>query len=257
MACVRVTQPRFALGHPSTRMVSGQAILGAALGRFLFREVETTETRQIAPDFRRVAFAGPALRDVVWEPGDKIQVFIPGRGMRTYTPFAWDARKGSAELLVYTHGMGPGSAWGARLAVGDRWQFFGPRRSIRASELAAQVIVFGDETSFGLARALSDAKGAERVVSVFEANDAAIARDALTALDLARTAVVARAPADVHLVETCDALIRALDAWPSASLVMTGRAQSIQLVRARLKEKGALRGGKVKAYWAVGKSGLD
>ena len=237
-------------------MASGKAWLEAVVGRFLFRDVETAHVRDLGASFRLVSFCGESLRGVSWEPGDKIQIYLPGHGMRTYTPMTWDAAGGSAELLVFIHGTSPGAEWGRRLRAGDRWQFFGPRRSIRATDLDGPVVLFGDETSFGVARALVDAKSPSTVKSVFEVSDAAESSDVLAQLGIAGT-TVPREPADAHLAATCERLVDELGANPEASLVMTGKAQSIQLLRARLKAKNALRSGKVKAYWSVGKTGLD
>jgi ferric-chelate reductase (NADPH) len=217
-------------------MASAKAWLGAVVGRLVFREVRTVEIRDLGPSFRHVFFRGEALRGVDWEPGDKIQVFLPNQGMRTYTP---------------------GAEWGRRLAVGDRWQFFGPRRSIRASELDGPIVLFGDETSFGVARAMTDAKGLDAVRCVFEVSDAAESSDVLSKLGVSGALLQQRTSGDAHLAETCDRIVDALRANPRAALVMTGKAQSIQALRARLKERDALRPGNVKAYWSVGKAGLD
>jgi ferric-chelate reductase (NADPH) len=237
-------------------MASGKALIGAVIGRFLFREVETTEIRNLGPSFRLVSFRGESLRGVSWEPGDKIQVFLPEHGMRTYTPMSWDGARGSGELLVFIHGTSPGAEWGRRLSAGDRFQFFGPRRSIRATELGGPVVLFGDETSFGVARALADAKTPTAVKCVFEVSNAVESSDVLSKIGVGG-ATIQRESADAHLATTCDRLASELAANPNASLVMTGKAQSIQLLRAHLKAKNALRSGKVKAYWSVGKSGLD
>ncbi|MBX3263192.1 MAG: siderophore-interacting protein [Labilithrix sp.] len=237
-------------------MASGKSVFEAVVGRLLFREVTTLEIRDLGRSFRLVGFGGDALRSASWEAGDKIQIYLPGQGMRTYTPMTWDADRGTAELLVYIHGTSPGAEWGRRLRVGDRWQLFGPRRSIRSTGPADPLVLFGDETSFGVARALADAKRGSSVRCVFEVNDAVESKAALAELGVSGT-TIERRPADAHLAATSERLLEELDALPSAALVMTGRAQSIQLVRGRLKAKRALRAGKVKAYWSVGKTGLD
>lgn len=239
-------------------MASGKSLVESVLGRFLFKDVHTSAITDLADGFRLIQFGGSSLTNVAWEAGDKIQIYLPGKGMRTYTPMAWDAARGTAELLVYVHGSSPGAAWGKGLSASDTWQFFGPRRSIRAGDLANDVVLFGDETSFAVARALGEAKRANgRVRCVFEVNDARAAEDALSKLGLTESVSFERRSADAHLSEVAEALTAALAARADASLVMTGKAQSIQTLRARLKERGALRGGKVKAYWSVGKTGLD
>lgn len=65
--------------------------------------------------------------------------------------------------------------------------------------------------------------------------------------------LVARAPGNAHLDEL-DAQLRART---GSTLDLTGKAQSIQGLRARLEAKPAFSAQKVKAYWALGKRGLD
>ncbi|MBX3216774.1 MAG: siderophore-interacting protein [Labilithrix sp.] len=237
-------------------MASKKSVFGELVGRLFFREVTTLEVRDLAPSLRLVGFGGESLRRTTWEAGDKVQVYLPGQGMRTYTPTRWDAERGVAEVLIHVHGTSPGAEWGRQLRAGDRWQLFGPRRSIRVTGLGESVVLFGDETSFGVARALVGAKRAENVRCVFEVSDLAASKEALASLGVTG-ATIQRQAADAHLEEASERLVEALAAHPSAALVMTGRAQSIQLVRGRLKARQALRGGAVKAYWSLGKTGLD
>ena len=68
---------------------------------------------------------------------------------------------------------------------------------------------------------------------------------------------VERKAGDAHLARVHERLRDVLRAKPDATLVMTGRAQSIQALRSRLKGDGERATPKVKAYWAVGKAGLD
>ncbi len=81
-------------------MTSAKALIGNVLGRFIFHDVTVTRVRDIAPRFRWVEFEGPALRGESWVAGDKVQVFLPEMGMRTYTPLTWDSQKGSTAFLV-------------------------------------------------------------------------------------------------------------------------------------------------------------
>lgn len=240
-------------------MPSGKAILGEFFGRFLFRQALIVGLGEPVPEFRRVSLQGAALRDVAWTPGDKIQVFLPEHGMRTYTPLSWDPRSGATELLVYLHGDGPGAAWGRRAEVGDAVQFFGPRRSIDGSALPAQVVLFGDETSLAVASALRNRLGASNVSCVFELSAAAAgAQPLLAALGLDASVTVPRRDDEAHLEAVHGRLTEMLDQTAGAELVLTGRAVAIQALRTRLKRSSARpRVAASKAYWAAGKRGLD
>ena len=72
-------------------------------------------------------FAPDALEKMA--PGDKVQVFLPDIGMRTYTPLSWETR-GATTFLAYVHGDTPGATWAKRVKAGDEVSFFGPRIAI-------------------------------------------------------------------------------------------------------------------------------
>lgn len=239
-------------------MASGKAILGGMLGRFLFRDARVARVRDVSPHFRWMELEGDALRGVSWSAGDKVQVYLPSVGMRTYTPLAWDAARGATQLLVYLHGNSPGAEWGRNARVGDGCQFMGPRGSLALASLQGPVVLFGDETSFAVAHALRNLRaGAEGVEQVFEVSSRDESESVLRELHLSDGAMVERAPGEGHLPAVAEQLGAALKRRPGAHLVMTGRAQAIQALRARLRADGVDAPRKVKAYWAVGKRGLD
>ena len=236
-------------------MASAKAFIGSVLGQFLFHRATVTRVREPAPRFRWLELEGSSLREDPCEPGDKVQIFLPAAGMRTYTPLSWDAKKGTVAFLVYVHGSGPGAEWGRRAAVGDAVQFLGPRHSLKMGERPGPVVLFGDETSLGVAWSLRT-EGRRDVTPVFEVSQRADVAPLLRELGLEGTDVERR-PGDAHLSEVHERLRAALQKTPGAQLVMTGRAQSIQTLKARFKSGGDSPPGKNKAYWSVGKTGLD
>jgi ferric-chelate reductase (NADPH) len=217
--------------------------------------VATVETLSL--HFRLVDLEGEALRNVNWTPGQKVQVAM-GSGMsaRTYTPMSWDADSGRTRLLAFAHGDGPGSRWSSALREGDTCQFFGPRRSLDLSGLQSPVVLFGDETSFGLAVALRDSSQADGAIHVFEASDAAESRPVLEAIGLGQATLIERIADDAHLAAVEAEVLRL--AASGAHFVLTGKASSIQRVSRALKATGVVSSRvKAKAYWAPGKIGLD
>jgi ferric-chelate reductase (NADPH) len=217
--------------------------------------VATVETLSL--HFRLVDLEGEALRNVNWTPGQKVQVAM-GSGMsaRTYTPMSWDADSGRTRLLAFGHGDGPGSRWSSALREGDTCQFFGPRRSLDLSGLQSPVVLFGDETSFGLAVALRDSSQADGAIHVFEASDAAESRPVLEAIGLGQATLIERIADDAHLAAVEAEVLRL--AASGAHFVLTGKASSIQRVSCALKAAGVVSSRvKTKAYWAPGKVGLD
>lgn len=223
-------------------MDSAKALLGAVAGRFLFRHGEVTAVSRLSEHFVRIDVAGEELVGAPFEPGDKVQVFLPGVGMRTYTPVTWDSG-GRTWFLAFAHGDGPGARWAREVKAGDAVALFGPRRSIDVGALAGPLVVVGDETSLALAVALTRAQAKRHVTAVLEAGRPEELREVAAKLELSHVVVTERG----RLEEALSAQL-ALGASP----VFTGNAATIQTLKRSLKVSG-----KTKAYWAAGKRGLD
>lgn len=231
--------------------------IARTLLRWLTRRARVANVETLSPHFRLIDLEGEALKSVAWTVGQKIQISM-GSGLtaRTYTPMSWDANIGRTRMLAFAHGEGPGSRWAGGLREGDRCEFFGPRRSLDLSGLESPVVLFGDETSFGLAAALRDSPQADGTTYVFEASDIEESWPVLEAMGLGRATLIERIAADVHLASV-EAEVSRLAA-SGAHFLLTGKASSIQRISRALKAVGVISSRmKTKAYWAQGKSGLD
>lgn len=236
-------------------MTSTKGLLLAAVGRLVLRPAAVIDVRAITPRLRRVELHGDALRDVAWTAGDKVQVLLPERDVRTYTPLSWDPGAGRTALLIYDHGEAPGARWSRRVAVGESCRFIGPQRSLSRGP-GRSAIVFGDETSLAVAHAFRRAQPRAPLVGIFEVGEGEGLDAALDLLGLGGATVVQRRDGDAHLGVVAAHLRDARRRHPDAEVFFTGRAQSIQVLRRQLRELGATRGVS-KAYWSVGKTGLD
>ncbi len=221
------------------------------------RPARVAAVETLSPHFRLVDLEGEALTNVAWTAGQKVQVTMgSGLSARTYTPMSWNADSGRTRMLTFSHGNGPGSRWASGLREGDTCQFFGPRRSLDLSGLASPVVLFGDETSFGLAAALRDSPQGAGAMHVFEVSDVAESRQVAEAIGLDQATLIERIADDVHLAAAEDEVLPL--AASGAHFVLTGKASSIQRVSRALKAGGVASSRvKTKAYWAQGKSGLD
>jgi ferric-chelate reductase (NADPH) len=239
---------------PSTKRRVGR--FESVVLKLFTRNVKVLDIEDIGSTFRTVTLGGEALRNVEWRPGDKIQIQLGGWVQRTYTPMDWDAENGRTRILVCLHADGLGTRWTRTLRKGDACIVFGPRRSLDLSGCESPVVLFGDETSFGLAAALHDRPEADDAVYVFEASDVAESRLVLKVIDLCQAMLIERTPADAHLAEAEAEMLRL--AASEAHFVLTGKASSIQRVNRALKAFGVDSSRvKTKAYWAQGKIGLD
>ena len=214
-----------------------------------------TEIQELTGRFRLIELEGEGLRKGRFRPGDKLQIRVAPWKLRTYTPLHWDYTLGRTQLLAFVHAAGPGTTWATSLAVGTRVDVLGPRASIPLSDLGDRAVLFGDETSVGVAAVLRASRpGAE---ALLESSFPGETEQVLASLGLDDAVVIPRTSGDAHLVEIRDRLRRAAREPGPPALVLTGRAQSIQAVRALLDPPSRRSVARTKAYWAVGKAGLD
>ncbi|MBR0816892.1 siderophore-interacting protein [Bradyrhizobium liaoningense] len=225
--------------------------------RWLMHPARVTAIEALSPRFRLIELEGEALKDAAWTAGQKIQVAMgAGLSARTYTPMSWDTGHGRTRLLAFAHGDGPGSCWVRGLRADDSCHFFGPRRSLDLAGLEAPVVLFGDETSFGLAAALRNNLRAGGALHMFEVADAAESQQVLNAVNLGQARLITRSASEEHLTAVEAEMLRL--AANGAQFVLTGNASSIQRVSRALKAAGVAPSRiKAKAYWAPGKTGLD
>jgi NADPH-dependent ferric siderophore reductase len=233
--------------------------LEGAVTKLFTKPARVQALEDVADGFRLVTFAGDALRGVTWLPGQKVQLLLGGWVQRTYTPLSWDAEAGVMQLLAYIHCVGPGSDWARALAVGNSAAIFGPRGSLDLSRLRRPSILFGDETSFGLAHALRfTAASARGVHLLLEVSSKSAASAALDAIGVSGACLVERSPDDAHLAEVDAIAARLFREHALAGGVLSGKATSIQRLGKHLRQLGMPRGQvQTKAYWAPGKVGLD
>lgn len=238
--------------------VKRAGLLEGAVQKLFTRSATVADTIDIGTAFRIITLQGDALRGATWTPGAKIQIQLGGWVQRTYTPLDWDAVTGRTRILAYRHGDGPGAQWARTVRRGDACVVFGPRRSIQLASIQAPVIVFGDETSIGLAAALSRHGGAPAVHALLEVSSLARTQPVLTQLQLEDAYLCQRLGDGAHFHELEAQLSALLMQDATAEIILTGRASSIQHMARFLKQTGVGAGRRQsKAYWADGKKGLD
>jgi NADPH-dependent ferric siderophore reductase len=228
-----------------------------ALRRVLMRQATVSTCENLGDRFRLITFEGPQLRGAEWIAGQKLQIAIGASfATRTYTPVEWDAVAGRTRILGYVHGDTPGSLWIRHAAVGDRRDLLGPRSSLDASRVSSPLVVFGDETSLGLAYALQSNAPGRRTSCRLEAGNVADVEPVLQRLEFSDAKLFGREESDSHL-EQMEAELPSL-ADKGATFVLTGRAPAIQRFRQAL-HRLEIPSSRVmtKAYWSPGKCGLD
>lgn len=250
---------------PNPPNIARKGRLASLLLDLSTKEAEVSNVEEIGPHFRLISITADGLRNASWTPGDMVQVIVVGAALfgrweiRSYTPLALDPDTGTAEILWYVHGDGPGSDWAASAAVGTPCRLAGPRHAVSLVKPHRPFFFFGDETSFSTAIAVRETPAAYRDVRfIFEVDSIDESRTVLERFDLTDVVtLVARGDGDRHLDEVEREVLNAYRSAAAANGVLTGKASSIQRLYKALRATGA-QGHQVTnvPYWAPGKKGL-
>ena len=190
--------------------------------------------------------------------GRQISITADGK-RRCYTPLAVEGDTSRIRLGIHLHGKGPGSAWASSVKVSDVLTLTGPRPSLDLSTVNAPCVLFGDETTFAVARSLQRHLGTGHAFRfIFEVDSLKDAQAAVTVLEVKNTVLIEKVLGNSHITQLSAAMTLALGELEARHLVLTGCAHSIQALRQTLSSTEVeYSKGLVKAYWAPFKSGLD
>lgn len=231
--------------------------LGKMLIRMFMKRATVVGCEPIGEGLHLITLESPQFKGVAWTPGQKIQIALGSAfSARTFTPIEWDMTGGRTRVVAYAHGAGPGSGWIRSARRGDQCDIYGPRASLDVSRAVGTVVIFGDETSVGLAFAIAHQNPSRTVQCLLEVNSPGNVRHALAQLGLGGSELFARQQDETHLGD----IERRLAAFVAtgATFVLTGKANSIQRLRRTLKDLNVPTSRLVtKVYWAPGKAGLD
>ncbi|TGK79184.1 siderophore-interacting protein [Leptospira noumeaensis] len=224
---------------------------------FFLTQTKVSKIERLAESFILIEMMGTKLKEAKWIPGSKVQVDVGNLTYRTYTPISVDKNEGKLSFLSYKRNDGPASTWIHSLKVGDPCEVFGPRESLDFSNLEEDAILFGDETSIGIAKVLQN-NVKKKSHTFLELTSAEAGKEVLEKLGVTGQRVFERSSDGSHLQTIAKEMIDLISKIPEAKIFLTGRASSIQQVRTYLKNSGIPTNKlKVRAYWADGKKGLD
>src|SRR5215475_10239055 len=133
-----------------------------------FEAACVSAARLLSPRIRNITIAAESLAGFVFEPGADVAIRLPGgdgiADERHYSVWKSTA-EGRVDLCVTLHGLGPGSRWAARCAVGDTVEISSSRALWIALDRSVEAHLFlADETSLASAEALTRALPVEAVV---------------------------------------------------------------------------------------------
>jgi len=245
-----------------------------------FRVVTVAGTAPIGPRLTRVTLTGPGLVGFpAAEPGASVRLLLPSPGdpglvlpdwtgneflrpdgsrpvLRTFTPLAGDAERGTLDLAVVRHGHGAASAWVDAATAGAPCAVSGPGRGHAVDPDARGYVLAGDESALPAIGQLLEVVPASIPVRVHVEVAAPEGRIALPAHP--------RATVTWHdLDDPTDpgsrlvAAIAALDLADDERVWVAGEAASVQRIRVHLfTERGFPRArATVRGYWKRGRAG--
>ncbi len=221
-----------------------------------YHAVVVTDVDYLNESLKKVRFEGD-FGSVVFTPGQVVEFRVTDRDYRHYTPSVFDKDRGVCEVIFYLHGQGVGSAWAAELAEGQQFKLIGPGGRLAYRNEFATHLVFGDETSIGLANCIADEckRQHHHFVGLLEFAPEHIPWqiDQNHDMTIVRSSMETPGKRALEILESWERIY----SNDNVCVYLTGRAKSIQGLRNYLLKKGVPRKHiQVEPYWAEGKKGL-
>jgi NADPH-dependent ferric siderophore reductase len=215
------------------------------------RDVEVVRIDQLSPGFAAITFKGEALADFIsLSFDDHVKFMFDGADgqqvRRDYTPRRFDPEARELTLEFALHGHGGAAEWARNASVGQRAIVGGPRGSmILPLEMDWHLLIGDDSALPAITRRLE------------ELPEGARAQVVILAAAADRRGFFTSANADIHWVESGDALIEVLNGLPlqPGAGIAWGGGEAALMVRVRqlLLDKGLPRQAtRVSAYWKHG-----
>lgn len=208
----------------------------------------------LTPTIKQIRFKGD-ISKMTFLIGGASVIRVSDTEYRNYTISGYDIDKGILEIIFHLHGNGVGSFYTDALKPGDQLHVSSARGRAVYDPKVKQYLIFGDETSLGLACSLLALlrKNEHDFHFYFELDQQNEYAPKL--LNFNNYTVFPKNGffKDEKLIKELP-LFQSVG-WQAANFVLTGNARSVQMLRNALK-KGAT--GKVFAqgYWLEGKKGL-
>jgi len=212
-------------------------------------------SRYINNNIKLIRFEG-RLTGMDFQLGYAVAVRVSDTEFRNYTASFVDIDKGILEIIFHIHQTAVGCMSMDRLMAGDKVRITFPRGVRQYDGKVKRQVLFGDETSLGLAcsfqNILKRNNHQYRFLFELEYENAQVP----SLLGLENYVVLAKKSSSKRQDWLDRFSLISLKDWSSSNFVLVGNASSVQLFKKILKEQDIK--GKVfaKAYWAEGRKGL-
>ena len=208
----------------------------------------------MTPAIKKIRFQGD-ISKMSFLVGGASVIRVSDTDYRNYTVASYDIKKGILEIIFHIHGNGVGGRYIDTLKTGDELYISSPRGRAAYDPKVKRYLIFGDETSLGLACSLLPflKKNEHHFHFYFELDEAN--QNAPQLLGLENFTVFPKNGLFNNEQWIKDLPVFQVAGWQAANFVLTGNAASVQTFRKVLKNNTT---GKVFAqgYWLEGKKGL-
>ncbi|WP_134087960.1 FAD-binding oxidoreductase [Olivibacter sp. XZL3] len=203
---------------------------------------------------KRIQFKGN-IKKLNFGVGSFIDFRVSDTEARRYTVSYVNAAGGILELIAHLHGEAPGSSFMGNLSVGDKVNINPPRPYKYYDPSAERYIIFGDETSLGLACSFLPVLLKNRHPFHFYLELAEENKNIASLLQLENCTVFTKNGSFGNEKWLNDLPIVQSPEWQQSNFILTGNAKSVRAFRKVLKARNQ---GKIisHGYWLEGKKGL-
>jgi NADPH-dependent ferric siderophore reductase len=211
-------------------------------------------TAYISPQVKKISFQGD-ISKMRFQIGYANVVRVSETEYRNYTVAHYDAKAGLVDIIFHIHGNGVGSDYIDALKSGDEIYLSSPRGHKEYDPGVKKQIIFGDETSLGLACSFLTVLKNNQHQFQFYFELADENKNVPQLLGLENFTVFPKDGCFNNEAWVHNLPIFKTNDWKGANFVLTGNVNSVQAIRKVLKNN---RSGKVlaKGYWLEGKKGL-
>jgi len=216
---------------------------------------EVVNIISISTNLKKLTFRGD-LTGGDFQPGCAVIIRVNDTDYRNYTPCNVDVQKGIFDILFYLHGNAPGTNFVEKLRLGDEIRISSPRGHRYYDPSVKKFVMFGDETSLGLAISLQQLMKMNKkdYQFYFELDTANLNLPELLSLE---HATILHKRNKVDITHWLDQFPKNHDSgWIAANFILTGNVTSIQILRKHLKNEGITGKLSTQGYWLEGKRGL-
>ncbi len=217
-------------------------------------QMVVTQTELLSASVRKISFKGDFSR-LSFKTGAYMDFRVSGTEARRYTPAFVNDDKSSLSFIAHLHGKAPGSEFMARLKVGEKVAV-NPLRSYNYyKEEAKKYVIFGDETSLGLACSFFSVLKQNKHPFLFYLELAEENRHVPEQLGLENCVVLPRNGSFRNEAWVSQLPVLLDPDWQDAHFVLTGNVKSARTFRKVIKEqtRGSVY---LHGYWLEGRKGL-